>query len=59
LAEGAVVAGVAVVAASAPVEVVAEGVEAAAAEAGVALERSNMPTRHISMPQSLNRSRLQ
>jgi hypothetical protein len=45
--------------ASAPVEVVAEGVEAAAVAAVVALERSNMPTRHISMPQSLNRSRLQ
>jgi hypothetical protein len=61
LAEGAVVAGVAVVAASAPaVVVVVVVVEAAAVvEAAVALERSNMPTRHISTPQSLNRSRLQ
>jgi hypothetical protein len=48
------------VAASAPVEVVvAEGVavEVVVEEAG--LERLNRPTRHISMPHSLNRSRLQ
>ena len=37
----------------------AGGGVAVLAEAVVALERSNMPTRHISMPQSLNRSRLQ
>jgi hypothetical protein len=41
------------------VEVVAVGVAVVVAEAVVALERSNMPTRHISTPQSLNRSRLQ
>ena len=52
------VAGAVVAAASAPVEVVVAVGVAVGAEA-VALERSNMPTRHISMPQSLNRSRLQ
>lgn len=51
---------VAVVAASAPAAaVVVEVAVVVVAEAEVALERSNMPTRHISTPQSLNRSRLQ
>ena len=68
LAEVAGVVVVALVAASAPeagvaaveaVEVVVAVGVAVGAEAVVALERSNMPTRHISMPQSLNRSRLQ
>ena len=59
MAEGAVVAVVAVVAASAPAAVVVVEVAVVVAVAGVALERSNMPTRHISTPQSLNRSRLQ
>ena len=59
MAEVAEVAGAAVVAASAPAAVVVAVGVAVVAEAVVALERSNMPTRHISMPQSLNRSRLQ
>jgi hypothetical protein len=50
---------VAVVAASAPAAAVVVEVAVVVAEAEVALERSNMPTRHISTPQSLNRSRLQ
>ena len=50
---------VAGVAASAPAAGVVAEVAVVVAEAGVALERSNMPTRHISTPQSLNRSRLQ
>jgi hypothetical protein len=51
---------VAGVAASAPAAVVVVAEVAVVVEvAGVALERSNMPTRHISTPQSLNRSRLQ
>ena len=50
----------AVVAASAPVEVVvAEGVAVEVVEEEAGLERLNRPTRHISTPQSLNRSRLQ
>ena len=52
------VAGAAVVAASAPeAVVVAEAAEVA--EVAADLELSNRPTRHISMPHSLNRSRLQ
>ena len=51
------VAGAVVAEASAPGAVVAAvGV---AVVAVVALELSNMPTRHISTPQSLDRSRLQ
>ena len=53
------VAGAAVVAASAPAAVVVVAAVVVAVEVvAVGLER-NMPTRHISMPQSLNRSRLQ
>ena len=50
---------VAGVAASAPAAAAVAEVAVVAAAVGVALERSNMPTRHISTPQSLNRSRLQ